>query len=138
TAGTDALVYSTYLGGATGLESANAIAVDTHGLIYVCGTTRSTDFPVTGSAYAGVLYGPRDAFITALDPNNAALVYSTYMGGELDDDGRCIAVGSDGKIYYAASTNATQFPMEGPGYRQQLQGLVDIVIGVIDITQANA
>jgi hypothetical protein len=84
------------------------------------------------------MYGPQDAFITVLDPNNAALVYSTYMGGELDDDGRAIAVGTDGKIYYAASTNSTQFPMEGAGYRQTLQGSLDIVIGVIDITKANA
>jgi hypothetical protein len=60
------------------------------------------------------------------------------MGGELDDDGRAIAVGTDGKIYYAASTNSTQFPMEGAGYRQTLQGSLDIVIGVIDITKANA
>jgi hypothetical protein len=137
-AGTAGLLYSTYLGGTTGLEAANAITVDKNGLMYVIGTTRSTDFPVTGNAYAQVLYGPQDAFITVLDPNNAALVYSTYMGGELDDDGRGIAVGTDGKIYYAASTNSTQFPMEGPGYRQTLQGLVDIVIGVIDITKQGA
>jgi hypothetical protein len=136
--GTDALVYSTYLGGGTGLESANGITVDKNGYMYVIGTTRSTDFPTTGNAYAQVMYGPQDAFITVLDPNNAALVYSTYMGGELDDDGRAIAVGTDGKIYYAASTNSTQFPMEGAGYRQTLQGSLDIVIGVIDITKANA
>jgi len=136
--GTDALIYSTFLGGGTGLEAANGITVDKNGYMYVIGTTRSTDFPTTGNAYAQVLYGPQDAFITVLDPNNAALVYSTYMGGELDDDGRAIAVGTDGKIYYAASTNSTQFPMEGAGYRQTLQGAVDVVIGVIDITQANA
>jgi hypothetical protein len=129
------LYYSTYLGGTTGLETASQIVVDKNGLLYLIGTTRSTDFPVTGSAYASVLYGSQDAYITVLDPNNAALVYSTYMGGELDDDGRGIAVTSDGKIYYAVSTNSTRFPMEGPGYQQTLQGLVDVAIGVIDITQ---
>jgi hypothetical protein len=135
-AGLDGLFYSTYLGGTTGLETAAAIVVGPkNGWLYVIGTTRSTDFPVTGNAYAGVLYGPQDAYITVIDPNNA-LVYSTYMGGELDDDGRGIAVDSNGLIYYAASTNSTMFPMEGPGYRQNLQGLVDIAIGVIDITQS--
>jgi hypothetical protein len=134
--GLGGLYYSTYLGGTTGLETAAQIVVGpSNGLLYLIGTTRSTDFPVTGSAYASVLYGPQDAYITVLDPNNAALVYSTYMGGELSDDGRGIAVTSDGLIYYAASTNSTMFPMEGPGYRQTFQGLVDVAIGVIDITQ---
>jgi hypothetical protein len=135
-AGLAGLIYSTYLGGTTGAETASQLVVNRDtGLLYLIGTTRSTDFPVTGSAYAAVLYGTQDAYITVLDPNNAALVYSTYMGGELEDDGRGIAVGKDGLIYYAASTNSTMFPMEGPGYRQTLQGLVDVVIGIIDITQ---
>jgi hypothetical protein len=137
-AGLDGLYYSTYLGGTTGLETAAQITVGQNGLLYLIGTTRSTDFPVTGAAYASVLYGSQDAYITVLDPNNAALVYSTYMGGELEDDGRGIAVASDGRIYYAASTNSTMFPMEGPGFRQNLQGLVDVVIGIIDITQSGA
>jgi hypothetical protein len=138
TVGTDGLVYSTYLGGASGNESANAIAIDKNGYIYVIGTTRSSDFPVTSTAYAGVIYGLQDAFISVLDPNSTSLVYSTYMGGELADDGRAIAVGTNGLVYYAASTNSTQFPMEGPSYRNTLQGDVDIVVGVIDITKSGA
>jgi hypothetical protein len=134
--GTDAFIYSTYLGGTDGLESPSAITVDKNGYMYVIGTTRSTDFPTTGNAYATVKWGPQDAFITVLDPVNPALVYSTYLGGESEDDGRGIAVGTDGKIYYAVSTNSTQFPIEGPAYRTQLQGLVDIVVGMIDITQS--
>jgi hypothetical protein len=134
--GGDSLVYSTYLCGTTGNDAGNAIAVDGNGKIYVVGTTHATDFPVTTSAYAGVLYGPQDAFITKIDPDSGTpLVYSTYMGGELSDDGRAVAVGSNGLIYFAASTNSTQFPMEGPSYRQNLQGALNIAIGVIDPSQ---
>ena len=61
--------------------------------IYVIGTTASTDFPVTTSAYAQVLYGSQDAFLFELNPNSTSLVYSTYLGGELDDDGHSIALG---------------------------------------------
>jgi hypothetical protein len=107
--------------------------VDNSGKIYVVGTTHSTDFPVTTSAYAGVLYGPQDAFITKIDPDSGTpLVYSTYMGGELSDDGRAVAVDANGLIYFAASTNSTQFPLEGPSYKQNLQGGLDIALGVID------
>ena len=129
------LVYSTFLGGATGLDVGNGIAVDKKGLMYVVGTTRSTDFPVTTSGYAGVLYGPQDAFITVIDPTSTSLRYSTYMGGEASDDGRAIAVGSNGLVYFAANTYSTQFPMEGPFYRNQLQGAIDVVVGVIDINK---
>jgi hypothetical protein len=129
------LVYSTFLGGATGLEVGNGIAVDKNGLIYVIGTTRSTDFPVTTSGYAGVLYGAQDAFITVIDPKSTSLRYSTYMGGELSDDGRAIAVGTNGLVYFAANTYSTQFPIEGPFYRNQLQGGIDVVVGVIDINK---
>jgi hypothetical protein len=130
------LTYSTFLGGATDLESGNGIAVGPNGWIYVVGTTRSTDFPVTDSAYAPVLYGTQDAFITVLDPTSTNLVYSTYLGGELTDDGRAIALDSKGKVYVAITTNSTQFPLEGPGYRQNLQGLLDVALAVLDITQS--
>jgi hypothetical protein len=132
--GGDALLYSTYLGGTTGNDAGNAIAVDKSGKIYVTGTTKSTDFPVTSSAYAQVLWEAQDAFITKLDPDSASpLVYSTYMGGELPDEGRGIAVGSNGLIYFACTTSSQQFPIEGAAYRNTFQGGgLDLVIGVID------
>jgi hypothetical protein len=133
--GGDSLTYSTYLGGTTGNQAGNGIVVDKNGYIYVIGTTLSTDFPVTTSAYAGVLYGAQDAFLCKIDLNNSSMLYSTYLGGELADEGRAIAVGTDGMVYFAATTDSTQFPMEGPGYRQTLNGPLDIVIGKMDMTQ---
>jgi hypothetical protein len=133
--GGTSLIYSTYLGGTTGNQSGNGLVVAKNGIIYTIGTTLATDFPVTTSAYAGVLYGASDAYLCAIDPNNSSMLYSTYLGGELSDQGRAIAVGSDGKVYFAATTVSTQFPMEGPGYRQTLSGPEDIVIGKMDMTQ---
>ena len=137
--GGDSLVYSTYLGGTDGNDQGNAIAVDGQGKIYVAGTTKSTDFQVTSGAYAGVLYGSQDAFISKIDPDSASpLVYSTYMGGELTDEGRAVAVGSNGLIYFACSTVSTMFPLEGASYRQNLQGAIDITLGVIDPTKSGS
>ena len=138
--GGDSLVYSTYLGGTTGNQAGNGIAVGKDGTVYVIGTTKSTDFPITTSGYAQVLYGSQDAFLCRIDPNSSSLLYSTYLGGELTDEGRAIAVGSDNKVYFVASTVSTQFPMEGPGYRQNINSpdgsaTQDIVIGKMDMTQ---
>jgi hypothetical protein len=51
------LVYSTYLHGLSGLESGQAVAVDSSGNAVILGDTGSNDFPVTGNAYES-LCGP--------------------------------------------------------------------------------
>jgi hypothetical protein len=134
--GGDSLIYSTFIGGTDGASSVNGIALDRDGFIYIIGTTKATDFPLTTSGYAQVLYGSQDAFLAKIDRNSTSLVYSTYLGGELTDQGISIAVGSNGKVYFAATTTSTQFPMEGPGYRQTPHGTVSIVIGMMDMTQS--
>jgi hypothetical protein len=77
-----ALVYSTYLGGASS-DSGFGIAVDASGNAYVSGDTFSTNFP-TANAFqptrAGFVFNS-DAFVTKLNPAGSALVYSTYLGG---------------------------------------------------------
>jgi hypothetical protein len=45
------LVYSTYLHGLSGAESAQSVAADTAGNAYVLGITDSSDFPITGDAF---------------------------------------------------------------------------------------
>ncbi len=135
--GGDSLIYSTFLGGTTGNTAVNGLAIDSSNFIYVIGTTRATDYPVTSSAYASVLYGSQDAFLSKIDLNSSTLVYSTYLGGELTDEGRSIAVGTNGRVYFAGVTISTQFPLEGPGYRQNLSGGEDIIVGMMDMTKSN-
>ena len=136
--GTSSLVYSTYLGGTTGNQSANGIALDAGGNIYVVGSTKATDFPVSSTAYQSTLNGLQDAFLCKINPASSTLAYSTYLGGELEDDGRGIAVASNGQVYFAANTNSTQFPLAGASYASGLAGNYDIIIGVMDMAQSGA
>jgi hypothetical protein len=129
------LPYSTYFGG-TNQSFGYGIAADKNGMMYVIGTTQASDFPVTDTAYAPVLYGLQDMFLFKLDPSSTDPAYSTYMGGELLDDGRCIAIGPDGLVYFAGMTQSTQFPLAGAPYRGTLQGGDDIVLGIMDMTQS--
>ena len=115
-----ALVYSTYLGGlGLGEETKmEGIAVDTAGNAYVTGSTDADHFPTT----AGVIQptpGERlcfytlctDAFVTKLNANGSALVYSTYLYGNLWDDATGIAVDSSGNAYVTGSTVSNYFPV---------------------------
>jgi hypothetical protein len=129
------LVYSTYLGGSD-LDQGNAIDVDASGAIYVVGTTRSGDFPLSASAYAAARWGLTDSFITKLVPGSSTLAYSSFLGGELDDDGRAIAVTPGGMIYIAGTTSGTEFPLAGNAYQTTLQGFYGIFVAQIDPTQS--
>jgi hypothetical protein len=64
-AGGGSLVYSTFLSG-TGTNYGTAIAVDPAGNAYVAGSTTSTDFPTSPSAYQHSLSGKRSAFAVKL------------------------------------------------------------------------
>lgn len=130
-----ALIYSTFLGGQTGNNSGNAITLDSGGNIYVVGTTASSDFPVTNSAYAGVLYGPTDAFLTELSIYTTTILYSSYLGGENDDDGRGVAIASNGQVYVAISTDSNLFPLAGFSYNPSNSGGYDVAVALMDVTQ---
>ena len=104
------LTYSTKLGGG-GTDQATAITVDSQGFAYVAGTTSSSDFPVEttiqpvkdGSSYA-------DAFITKLNREGTAIVYSTYLGGTSVDTPHDLAVDADGILFVVGTTSSNDFP----------------------------
>jgi len=134
--GGSSLYYSTYLGTNTGNTVANAIDVDAQGNMYVIGTTRADDFPVTSNAYQPVRWGLQDAFLSELTIASSNMLYSTYLGGEGDDDGRCIAVTPQGLVYFAINTLSQQFPQAGGQYSPVSAGSEDIAIGLMDMKKS--
>jgi Beta-propeller repeat len=134
--GGDSLVFSSYLGGIAGVNIGNGIAVDSQGMIYVIGSTQSSDFPVTGNAMGPVMWGPQDAFVCEIDPGAGHILYASYVGGEDVDDGRNILVGANGLVYFTASTLSSQFPMANFQYSINPLGAEDVVIGVMDLTKS--
>ena len=106
-----ALVYSTYLGGNSN-DYGRGIAVDGSGNAYVTGYTYSTNFPTTAGAFQTSHAsdgGDADAFVTKLNAGGAALVYSTYLGGNGDDGGFGIVVDSAGNAYVTGDTASSNF-----------------------------
>ena len=116
------LAYSTYLGGTTRGDRGEGIAVDSAGSAYVTGSAWSTDFPTTVGAFqvnpngGDCIWWPcDDAFVSKLNPEGSALVYSTYLGSSGGDHGQAIAVNSEGNAYVTGPTNAVNdFPMVNP------------------------
>jgi hypothetical protein len=128
--GSNSLIYSTCMGG--GGQNAGAIpparllfgdaafgvAIDTTGNAYITGATSSTDFPTNGSVaafqtavHAGNIQGT--AFVTKIDTTktgSASLIYSTYLGGEIFEEGFAIALGPNNVAYVTGTTDSLLYP----------------------------
>ena len=112
-----ALIYSTYLGGGEGY----GIAVDAEDSAYVTGFTNSSDFPTTPSAFQTTFvgaFGGFDPFVTKLNHDGSALLYSTYLG---EGGAAGIAVDSSGSAYITGTTLSPDFPTT-PGAFQTVPG----------------
>lgn len=110
------LLYSTFIGGSEG-EVAEEIVVNNAGNVYLTGGTKSSDFPVTagvydntynGDGFASWIWG--DVFILQLNATGSALVFSTFVGGDIDDVGRALYVDDSGNIYCAGAARSN-FPV---------------------------
>jgi len=142
--------YSTYVGSggdaAGGYDTFKSIAVDAAGEAFICGTTTATNYP-TGAA-SGTPYestypsnyisnGTPAGFVTALNADGTAIIYSTYIAGTGTTSSyggslAAIAVNSTGNAFVAGQTDDSTFPTTKgfqttiPGSRYQSGYLVTV------------
>jgi hypothetical protein len=114
-----ALKFSTYLGGSN-FDDGQDISVGSLGHIYLAGRTSSLDFPTAnpyqpnfgGSKGNGAVGG--DAFLTKLSSDGASIIYSTYLGGEGNDEAYGLALDRYDNAYVAGTTSSITFPIINP------------------------
>jgi uncharacterized repeat protein (TIGR01451 family) len=102
------LVYATYLGG-NGDDFASALAIDASGNAYVGGFTGSGSFPTTPGAFQTSKDGSGDGYLAKLNPTGTSLVYSTYIGGQGNEQVNSIAVDAAGAAFVAGRTDSFNF-----------------------------
>jgi hypothetical protein len=113
------LVYSTYLGGWAS-DYAPRIAVDGSGQAHIVGITLSMNFPVANAFQPMHGGGYYDVFVTTLNAAGNGLVYSTYLGGNDQEDtysqsgGPAVAIGPSGDAFVTGSTRSINFPARDP------------------------
>jgi hypothetical protein len=113
------LAYSqTYLG-ASGAETAVAVAPDPSGNILIAGSTDSGDFPVTANAYPRSVGSASIAgFIAGFDRSGSNLIYATYLTGRADTAITAMAVDSGGNTVVAGVPRSRGgFPAAAGAYR---------------------
>ena len=139
------LLFSTYLGGTISPGGNNGptdgwIIREAQGRgIWVGGSTESTDFVTTPDAFDSTFnYGFADAFLSLLSPDGSDLLYSTYIGGEGNDEFLASALGPWGELFLAGRTGSTLFPTTSNAFDTTENGgsdgfLLSFVSGMPDL-----
>jgi len=120
----NALVYSTFLGGAR-KDDVQAIALDSSNNAYVVGETSSTDFPVTAGVMQNKLNSSigTNAFIAKLNSTGAALTYATYLGGSGVDSATALSLDTTSSdLYVTGNTSSTDFPTTAGAFQTAIKG----------------
>jgi len=103
------LVYADYIGGSN-QDFGFALVLDNANDVYVTGSTQSTDFPIV-SPYQGAALGSYTGFVTKISADGSSLLYSTYLGGNNNDQPSGIGIDSAGEVYVAGITSSQNFPL---------------------------
>ncbi|MEZ4963003.1 MAG: PKD domain-containing protein [Saprospiraceae bacterium] len=133
--GTD-LIYATYIGG-NGSDFPHSLIADFNQRLYFYGSSNSTNFPTTNSAFQPSNGGGYDAIITVLSTDGSALVGSTYIGGTKDDGVNGsklnwnyddtfrgeIILDAQNNIFVATSTQSSNFPVTPGAFDTTFNGV---------------
>lgn len=103
-----ALVFGTYLSGASGTSFGGGIAVASDGSTLTGGTTTAPDFPATAGQF---IAGGDNVYLAKLSSDGSQLVYSTLLGPA---QGYPMVVGPSGDIYIGCWS--ANFPVTGAGF----------------------
>ena len=131
------LVYSTYLGGAD-FGTTTARGSRWTAAAWPTSPARRTpaQFPVV-NAFQPVQPGGSDAFVTKLNATGSALVYSSHLGGGLDDIGYGIAVDASRAVHLVGLTSSsgafstTRFPITAGAFQSAFGGVADAFVARI-------
>jgi hypothetical protein len=133
------LKYASYLGGTLRTAPATVLAEPGTGILWLAGTTNSTDFPAVGDAIREVnTMGNGDIFLAKVDPSKPgpeALLYAAFVGGTGADEARSMVLDRDGNAVISGTTTSGDFPIVG-SYDTTIGGGRDAVVLKIDPRRA--
>jgi hypothetical protein len=132
------IVFSTYFGG-SGWDTINGVAADVLGTIHVAGATSSPNLPTRNAIQVDPnrRFADSDAFVARFDPMGSNLLYSTYLGGGLDDVALSLAVDAAGSAYLTGYTDSTDFPTVAPVQTDPGDGRADAFVAKVSPSGAH-
>src|SRR5262249_32797992 len=133
------LLWATYVGGSDA-DYPNSLFVSSSDELHVYGSSQSSNFPTTATAFDGSANGNSDIVVFKLSSTGSALLGSTYVGGSQadganaltfnygDDNRGEIVVDAAGNSYVASCTSSPTFPTTAGAYQAAPAGGQDGVL----------
>lgn len=123
-----ALVYSTYYGGNYD-DMVFACALDADSNLYLTGYSVSDNFPWTPGSFQTTNRSPifGNGFVTKIAPAGDKAVFSTYLGGGVDDILYDLALDKNRNIYVVGNSVSSTYPVVG-AYQPTNRGNGDAVL----------
>lgn len=125
------LLYGTYIGGLKE-DKARAVAVLAPDIVCISGHTESPTFPVTPGAFDESHNGDWDVFVTLLDISSGEILYSTFLGGQGEDESWDLAFDGLGNIYVTGYTESLDFPTTPGAFDTDPNGNDDGFVAKLD------
>lgn len=122
------LIWSTHLGGYEN-DYGYDITVDNNDNIIITGITYSNDFPII-NGFSFFISSYVDGFIVKLN-KNGILLWSTYLGGNGDDNLNAVKVDSNENIIIIGDTYSSDFPIYNSNASHNY-GYQDVFITKVD------
>ncbi len=117
------------------VEVVSAITLDNFGNIFICGSTKCKNFPVTKNAFDTIFHGGQDIFLLELDKSGEKIIYSTLIGGAKDDDVTAMKTDKFGNIYLTGVTSSPDFPTTHGAFDETYNGGKDIFVLKLNIAE---
>jgi DNA-binding beta-propeller fold protein YncE len=114
------------------LDADTAVAVDSHGCVYLC---RATEYPrerITTGALDTTHNGKIDVYIFKLDSTGSHVIWATYLGGTGDDRLKDVSVDDAGNVYVTGRTQSTDFPTHETALDKGNNSNFDMFVSVLD------
>ncbi|MFN7938511.1 MAG: SBBP repeat-containing protein [Bryobacteraceae bacterium] len=119
------VVWRKLIGGASNTVT-HAVALDRDGGVFVAGTTGARDLPLVNPVQDKQT-GLNIAFLMKFSAGGE-LVFSTYFGGERNEEGLALAVDSQGSVYLAGRASSSNLPVKNALQPQMAGGGQDAFI----------
>jgi hypothetical protein len=121
------IIASTFIFGGGGTNSANGLAIDSLGNVYVAGTAFSSEVPVTTGAFDTKKNdkGEIDVYICKLNNSLTKLLAATYFGGDEPDYCYTMTLDTLGNVYIAGETHSDDddsFPTTANAFAKTYNG----------------
>ena len=120
------LIFSTY-SGSTADNFGYTATFDQYGFLYSGSTSFGPGYPTTLGAYqinfnGGVGGTGTDIAITKYDTTGSTRIYSTYLGGSMDELPHSMIVNTIGEIYILGTTGSEDYPVTSLAFDTNFNG----------------